>query len=54
MKPGMHHLQSIKVKVGSQVAKGQVIGTIGTTGRTTGPHLHFEVRKGSNHYDPLT
>lgn len=48
------HLQSIKVKVGSQVAKGQVIGTIGTTGRTTGPHLHFEVRKGSNHYDPLT
>ncbi|NLB88365.1 MAG: M23 family metallopeptidase [Syntrophomonadaceae bacterium] len=47
------HLQNIKVKVGSQVAKGQVIGTIGTTGRTTGPHLHFEVRKGSTNYDPL-
>lgn len=48
------HLQNISVKLGSQVAKGQVIGTVGTTGRTTGPHLHFEVKKDSRNIDPLT
>lgn len=48
------HLQNINVKVGAEVAKGQVIGTVGTTGRTTGPHLHFEVKKDSRHLDPLT
>ncbi|HZJ85291.1 MAG TPA: M23 family metallopeptidase [Syntrophomonadaceae bacterium] len=48
------HLQNINVSPGKQVAKGEVIGTIGTTGRTTGPHVHFEVKKDTKNLDPLT
>lgn len=39
------HLSKIRVRIGQWVYKGQVIGNVGTTGWTTGPHLHFEVRK---------
>ena len=38
--------------VGQQVNKGQKIGEVGTTGRSTGNHLHFEVRKGQTALDP--
>src|SRR5690606_37395892 len=39
------HLQKSLVKVGDVVMKGQPVALVGSTGRTTGPHLHFEVRE---------
>jgi murein DD-endopeptidase MepM/ murein hydrolase activator NlpD len=41
------------VRKGQQVSTGQVIAKVGTTGRTSGPHLHFEVRKGLTPENPL-
>jgi murein DD-endopeptidase MepM/ murein hydrolase activator NlpD len=38
------HLSAIHVMVGQEVRRGQVVGAIGATGRTTGPHLHYEIR----------
>ena len=42
-----------KYKKGDWVRQGQVIGYIGSTGRSTGPHLHYEFRKNGRHIDPL-
>ena len=47
------HLSSLGVRAGQRVAAGQVIGLAGTTGNSTGPHLHFEVRYGTRPVDPL-
>lgn len=44
------HLSSILVKVGDHVQAGDLIGLIGATGLVSGPHVHFEVRVGSNGY----
>ncbi|WP_083707849.1 M23 family metallopeptidase [Brevirhabdus pacifica] len=48
------HLNKIHVKVGQRVSRGDRIGDIGNTGRSTGPHLHYEVRIGSKAVNPMT
>ncbi|NLY77107.1 MAG: peptidoglycan DD-metalloendopeptidase family protein [Tissierellia bacterium] len=46
------HCNSISVKAGQRVAKGQVIATVGNTGNSKGPHLHFEVLKNGRNVNP--
>ncbi|HEX7790907.1 MAG TPA: M23 family metallopeptidase [Afipia sp.] len=46
------HLSEIGVKVGEQIKIGQVIGAVGSTGRSTGPHLHYETRIDGDAVDP--
>ncbi len=43
-----------KAKSGSKVRQGQVIGYVGSTGRTTGPHLHYEFQVNGVHKNPLS
>jgi murein DD-endopeptidase MepM/ murein hydrolase activator NlpD len=47
------HNRDLKVTTGQRVREGQVIATVGESGRTTGPHLHFEVRRDGVPVDPL-
>jgi murein DD-endopeptidase MepM/ murein hydrolase activator NlpD len=47
------HNQVNLVREGQQVSKGEVIAKVGSTGRVTGPHLHFEIRKNNTAQDPL-
>ncbi len=46
------HLSEIEVKVGQSIKSGQIIGRVGSTGRSTGPHLHYETRIDGDAVDP--
>jgi len=46
------HMRAVYVEVGQAVSKGQQLGECGSTGRSTGPHVHFEVRRGTTRYNP--
>lgn len=47
------HLSRVGVRAGQEVTAGRVIGNVGSTGQSTGPHLHYEVRRGGRAVDPL-
>lgn len=47
------HLSKLYVRVGQKVRKGQLIAKSGATGRVTGPHLHFTIKKGDKALDPM-
>lgn len=46
------HMNGFKVKRGQSVKAGDIIGNVGSTGQSTGPHLHFEIRKDGQTLDP--
>jgi len=54
LKTNYFHLQKYLVKKGQRVEQGEKIGLLGSTGRSTGPHLHFEVVKNGKNVDPMT
>jgi murein DD-endopeptidase MepM/ murein hydrolase activator NlpD len=54
MATGYSHMSRIAVRSGQLVRQGQVIGYVGSTGLSTGPHLHFEVYRGGAPVNPKT
>ena len=48
------HLDKINVKKGDKISRGEVLGTVGSTGRVTGPHLHWGVRVDGQRVDPVS
>jgi murein DD-endopeptidase MepM/ murein hydrolase activator NlpD len=47
------HMVRVKARGGQMVKRGEVIGWVGSTGKSTGPHLHYEVHKGGRTLDPI-
>jgi murein DD-endopeptidase MepM/ murein hydrolase activator NlpD len=47
------HMFRVKAKPGQRVKRGEIIGYVGSTGKSTGPHCHYEVRKNGRHLDPV-
>ncbi|SFB76681.1 Murein DD-endopeptidase MepM and murein hydrolase activator NlpD, contain LysM domain [Flexibacter flexilis DSM 6793] len=47
------HMSKVKVRVGQRINRGDVIGLVGSTGKSTGPHLHYEVIKGGQKINPV-
>jgi murein DD-endopeptidase MepM/ murein hydrolase activator NlpD len=47
------HLSGIKVKKGQEVKSGDILGYAGSTGRSTGPHLHYEMIRNGKKLNPL-
>ncbi len=47
------HMSVISVSTGDEVQQGQKLGVVGSTGRSTGPHLHFTIQKDGHYIDPL-
>jgi murein DD-endopeptidase MepM/ murein hydrolase activator NlpD len=53
LKTRFGHNKHINVSVGDVVTKGQVIAKMGSTGRSTGPHVHYEILRNNTHVDPI-
>lgn len=47
------HMVKVKVRKGQRVSRGEVIGWVGSTGKSTGPHCHYEVKVNGNNVDPV-
>jgi murein DD-endopeptidase MepM/ murein hydrolase activator NlpD len=47
------HMLRVKARPGQQVKRGEIIGYVGSTGKSTGPHLHYEIHKNENKIDPV-
>src|SRR5215213_1417037 len=47
------HMVKVKARTGQNVTRGEIIGYVGTTGKSTGPHCHYEVHKNNNKIDPV-
>jgi len=47
------HLQKVLVKMGQTIKKSEIVGTVGSTGKSSAPHLHYEIMMDSVYYDPM-